>query len=92
MPSGDRVIVNPHIFSQIMDTISVSEWQIVQQHDGLRILLRGELQAQQEEALLHTLWQALIAQGASVPAIWIEHVAAIPRNASGKVIPIVPAP
>lgn len=88
-PSGDRVTVNPYVFSLIMHTIPAISWQIVQQHDGLRILLRGEPQALQEEALLHALRQALMAQGASVPPIWIEHVAAIPRNASGKVISII---
>lgn len=90
-PSGNQVKVNPHIFSQIMDRVSTREWQIVQQREGLRILLRGEQGEQQEEALIQALQQALAAQGVSVPPLWIEHVAAIPRNMSGKVTPIVPA-
>jgi phenylacetate-CoA ligase len=88
-PSGERITVNPHVFFQIMDSISASEWQIVQRQDGLHMLLRGDAHTQQEESLLQALRQALTAQGVSVPPIWIEHVAAIPRNASGKVIPIV---
>jgi phenylacetate-CoA ligase len=89
--TGERMTVNPHILTQVMDTVPASEWQIVQQHDGLRILLRGEPRARQDEELLHALRQALSAQGVSALPIWIEHVVAIPRNASGKVIPIVSA-
>jgi phenylacetate-CoA ligase len=89
--SGDRAMVNPHVFSQIMDRVSAREWQIVQQREGLHILLRGEQGEQSEETLLLALRQALAAQGVSVPPIWIEHVAAIPRNDSGKVAQIVTA-
>ncbi len=89
--SGDRVMVNPHVFSQIMDRVSAREWQIVQQRDGLRILLSGRQGERQEVMLLQAVRQALAAQGVSVPPIWIDHVAAIPRNESGKVIPIVSA-
>jgi putative adenylate-forming enzyme len=90
-PSGEQVEVNPHVFSQIMDSTSACEWQIVQMHEGLRILLRGEQGERNDEALLQALQQALISQGVSVPPLWIEHVAVIPRTESGKVIPIVSA-
>lgn len=87
--SGDQVTVNPHLFSQIMDSVSAREWQIVQQREGLRILLAGEQGEWQEETLLQSVRQALAAQGMSVPPIWIERVAALPRNESGKVTPII---
>jgi phenylacetate-CoA ligase len=88
--SGDQVRVNPHLFSQIMDGVSAREWQIVQQREGLRILLSGGQGERQEEMLLQAVRHALAAQGVSVPPIWIERVAALPRNESGKVTPIVP--
>ena len=88
-PSGGQVRVNPHLFTQLMDGVSAREWQIVQQREGLRILLSGEQGDQQEEVLLQALRQALEASGVSVPPIWIEHVVALPRNESGKVTPIV---
>lgn len=90
-PSGGQVGVNPHLFTQFMDSVSAREWQIVQQREGLRIVLCGEQNDQQEEALLQALRQTLADQGASVPPIGIEHVAALPRNESGKVSPIVSA-
>jgi phenylacetate-CoA ligase len=89
--SGDRVMVNPHVFSQIMDRVSAREWQIVQKREELHILLGGEQGERQEEMLLQALRQALAAQGVSVPPIWIERVTALPRNESGKVAPIVTA-
>jgi phenylacetate-CoA ligase len=89
-PSGERVLVNSHVFSHILDNLSVRGWQIVQQREGLHIVLAGE-QELQEEALLETLRQALAAQGVSLPPIRIERMAAIPRNESGKVMPIVSA-
>jgi phenylacetate-CoA ligase len=88
-PSGEQVKVNPHVLSQIMDSLSAREWQIVQQREGLRILLRGKEREQHDEAQRQALQQALASQGVSVPPIWIEHVAVIPRNESGKVTPIV---
>ncbi len=75
----------------VMDNISTCEWQIVQLREGLRVLLRGKQETQQEEALRQALQQALASQGVSVPPIWIERVAVIPRNESGKMTPIVPA-
>lgn len=89
--SGEQVRVHPLLLSQIMDKVSEREWQVMQLREGLRILLRGEQGEYQEEALLQALRQALAAQGVSVPPIWIEYVAVIPRNASGKVTSIVPA-
>lgn len=46
-----------------MDRVSAREWQIVQQWEGLRILLRGGQGERQEETLLQALRQALAAQG-----------------------------
>jgi phenylacetate-CoA ligase len=90
-PSGEQVMVNPHVLSQIMDSVSAREWQIVQLREGLRILLRGENGEQDDESLIRALRQVLRDQGVSMPAIWIEHVAVIPRNEGGKVNPIISA-
>jgi len=56
----------------------------VQEQDGLKILLSGVQESFSEEKLIVVLQQALVHQGAIVPPIHIQHVAAIPRNASGK--------
>ncbi len=89
--SGEQVKVDPHLLSQIMDRLSVHEWQIVQMREGLRIILRGEQGKMHDEALRQILQEALLSQGVRVPSLWIEHVTVIPRNESGKVIPIVSA-
>lgn len=91
-PSGESALVNPHVFSQFLDSVSAREWQIVQLREGLRILLSEGQGEQHDEALLQALQQALASQGLNVPHIWIERVTAIPRNESGKVIPIISAP
>lgn len=88
-PSGERVMVNSHVFSHILDSVSAREWQIVQQREVLHILLTEDQGELQEEALLEAVRQALAAQGVSLPSVRIEHVAAIPRNESGKAIPFV---
>lgn len=89
--SGDQVMVHPQTFYEVMDTVPVREWQIVQQPDILRILLAGGQGDLQEEIVVRALRHSLAAQGVNVPAIWIEHVAAIPRSESGKAALIVPA-
>ncbi len=82
-------MVNSHVFSHILDSVSAREWQIVQQREVLHILLTEDQGELQEEALLEAVRQALAAQGVSLPSVRIEHVAAIPRNESGKAIPFV---
>lgn len=82
--AGGEVAVIPHVFHRVMDTVPASGWQVVQEQDGLEVLLSGALDGLNEATLLDTLQQALAAQGAIVPPIRIQRVASIPRSASGK--------
>jgi phenylacetate-CoA ligase len=82
--AGREVAVIPHVFHRVMDTVSASGWQVVQEQDGLQVLLSGATDSLNESTLLDTLRQSLTAQGAIVPPIRIQRVTAIPRNASGK--------
>ena len=82
--TGGEVAVIPHVFHRVMDTVPASGWQVVQEQDELRVLLSGASESLNEATLLDALQQALAAQGAMVPPIHIQRVAAIPRNASGK--------
>jgi phenylacetate-CoA ligase len=82
--AGGEVAVIPHVFHRVLDTVPVSGWQVVQEQDGLKVLLSGVQERFSEEKLLAALQQALAHQGAIVPPIHIQRVAAIPRNASGK--------
>jgi phenylacetate-CoA ligase len=82
--AGGEVAMHPLVLYQAMKTVPVSGWQVVQEHDGLRILLSGVQAGWNEEPLLEALRQALSEQGAVVPPLCIQQVTAIPRNASGK--------
>lgn len=82
--TGGVVAVHPLVLYRAMETVPVSGWQVIQERDGLRVVLSGAPAGLSEEILLETLRQALTEQGAVVPAIHIQQVAAIPRNASGK--------
>jgi phenylacetate-CoA ligase len=79
-----QVAVIPHVFHRVMDTLPVSGWQIVQERNGLQVLLSGAQAGLHEETLLEALRRTLTEQGVMVPPIHIQRVAAIPRNASGK--------
>lgn len=78
---GD-VQIHPNVFHDVMDTVPNKGWQIVQEKDGLRILL---VQSQMENALLQKrLADALREKGADVSSIRIEAVDVIPKAKSGK--------
>ncbi len=81
---GSEISIHPNVFHEVMDAVSVSGWQIVQQGNTLRILLSGSQRDENDALLSKALSAALTAKGASIPEIQIEHVEAIPRTVSGK--------
>ncbi len=78
------VQVHPLVFSRIMDTLPVSGWQVIQEADGLHVLLSGVRGEFRDEVLAETLRQALSEQGAIVPRIELQRVESIPKRAAGK--------
>jgi putative adenylate-forming enzyme len=87
--AGGEVAVIPHVFHRVMDTVPAGGWQVVQEQDGLEVLLSAAPESLNETALLDALRQALTAQGAIVPPIRIQRVTAIPTSANGKMPLIV---
>ena len=83
-PAGEGINVHPIVFHNLMDTLSVSGWQIVQDADRLHVLLTGVPASFNEDSLADAIGRALAGQGAVVPRVNIEHVPAIPQNESGK--------
>jgi len=82
--SGGSVSVHPLVFHNIMDTLPVSGWQVVQEVDGLHILLagvRGVIDDKHLEGLVH---HALALQGVLIPHIQVDHVLSIPQTIAGK--------
>jgi phenylacetate-CoA ligase len=78
------VQVHPLAFSRVMDTLPVSGWQVIQEADGLHVLLSGVRSEFRDEVLVETLRQALSEQGAIVPRIELQRVESIPKTAAGK--------
>ena len=76
--------MQPLVFSQVMDTLPVSGWQVIQEVDGLHVLLSGVRGTFGDEVLTDTLRQALSEQGAIVPRIEVQRVESIPKTTAGK--------
>lgn len=81
---GGIVTVHPHAFHALMDSLPVSGWQIVQEANGLKVLLSGVRDGFVEESFNAALRKILVAQGVLPQTIQIQQVAAIPRTAAGK--------
>jgi phenylacetate-CoA ligase len=81
---GGVVRVHPLVFHRVMDRIATSGWQVVQEADGLRVLLAGFSEGQDTAAVGAALQQTLAEQRVAPLSVQIERVAAIPKAASGK--------
>ena len=83
--AGGRVTVQPLVFNRVMDVVPVSGWQVIQEaDDSLRLLVTGGRDGLTDTALRDQLTRSLAQEQVRVPAIKIEHVAAIPKTAAGK--------
>jgi putative adenylate-forming enzyme len=84
--SGGSITVHPIIFHRIMDTLPVSGWQVVQEADGLHVLLSGVRGSLHDAVVADTVRQALAKQGVAVPPVMVQRVARIPQSAGGKIL------
>jgi phenylacetate-CoA ligase len=81
---GGEISIHPLLFHIFLDMLPVSGWQVVQEADGLHILLacvHGVLDDCQIESQVQS---ALTAQKAVVPPIQVQRVDAIPQTVAGK--------
>ena len=76
--------VHSLLFSCIMDTLPVSSWQVMQEVDGLHVLLGGVRGEFGDEMLADTLRQALAEQGAIVPRVEVQRVTSIPKTTASR--------
>ena len=90
--AGSDIDIQPNVFHHIMDTVPTTGWQIVQEHDSVRVLLSGLPDGEQPQAVADAIGHALSAAGALVPRIFVELVTTIPKSASGKAPLITTAP
>lgn len=88
--SGGKIAVHPLTFHRVLDALPVSGWQVVQQADELTISLSGSTNGLNDQTVGDAVTQALRQQGVHVTRVTVEHVAEIPKSASGKV-PLIKA-
>jgi phenylacetate-CoA ligase len=79
-----EVVIQPLVFNRVMDVVPASGWQVIQGDADLTVLVSGLREDVADETIRDALSQALAAQGAVVPPIRVQRVAAIPKTAAGK--------
>lgn len=78
------VSIHPNVFHQALETAPVAGWQVVQQEDGLTVLVTGLRDGSWSEQLPASLGRLLAAQGAQAPPIRVVAVDALERGVTGK--------
>ncbi len=81
---GASVEVNPLAFHNVLDAAPASGWQVVEEADGLQVLLAGVSNGAVEADVVKALNRALEDLGVVVPRITVRHVQAIPKSTAGK--------
>jgi phenylacetate-CoA ligase len=81
---GGEVSIHPLTFHNLLDTLPVSGWQVVQERDGLHILLAHVHGVLDDSQIENSIKTALAAQEVVVPFIQVQRVAAIPQTIAGK--------
>lgn len=82
--AGGRVVIHPNVFHRLLEAVGAAEWQVVQEADGLRVILVGVPAPFDSESLRRRIVRVLVDMGAYEPAVRLEHARAIPKAASGK--------
>lgn len=82
--SGGQVTVQPALFHRIMDTVPAGGWQVVQEPEGLIVLLSGVREGFADSRLVDSLRRELAAQEVIVPSVKVRRIPAIPRTRAGK--------
>jgi putative adenylate-forming enzyme len=81
---GGEVRIHPLLFHTLLDMLPVSGWQVVQETNGLHILL-AQVHASLDDSQIESQVQnALMAQDAVVSLIQVHQVDAIPQTIAGK--------
>lgn len=82
--AGGEIAVHPTVFHAVMDTVPSNGWQVLQDANGLTLLLSNILGSFSDELLVSNLQKALITQEVVMPSINVRHVPAIPKGSGGK--------
>lgn len=79
-----KVEVHPLVFHRVLDTAGTTRWQVVQEADGLTILLAGLPPDADPGSLGREVEQALRSAGVVNVPMQVRRVEEIPRTALGK--------
>jgi len=82
--SGGTVRVHPNVFHQVLEGLPVQAWQVVEEPDGIRVLLARPEDSVDLSRVSVAIEQALEQQGVLARPVRIVQVEAIPRTALGK--------
>ena len=82
--AGSEVAVHPVAFHHVLDSLPVSGWQVIQEADGLRVLLSGVQNNVNDSQVADAITRNLTALHVRSPRISVQHVDVIPKNATGK--------
>jgi len=81
--AGETVPIRPLVFHRIMDTLPVSGWQVVQEADGLLVLLSGVCGTLDDAMVAGKVHETLAKQGVAI-SVEVRRVTSIPQGPGGK--------
>jgi putative adenylate-forming enzyme len=81
---GAAVSVHPNAFHGVLESIPAAGWQVVQEHDGLHVLLVGLRDPRACDAINSSIRRLLDAHGAAPLSVDVRQVAELRRGATGK--------
>jgi phenylacetate-coenzyme A ligase PaaK-like adenylate-forming protein len=88
--TGGDVVIHPNVFHRLLEPLPVKEWQVIQEAEGLRILLARPAGPVDTNRLAASMALALQDAGAEPQPVQVEIVDAVPRTKLGKA-PLVKA-
>lgn len=88
---GGTIAIHPIVFHRALEPVPAREWQVIQEDDGLRILL-GHAGAVATAQVAEQIARDLREAGAIPPPIRIELVDTVTRTALGKAPLVIAKP
>ncbi|MBI4330265.1 MAG: phenylacetate--CoA ligase family protein [Chloroflexi bacterium] len=83
--AGRTVAVQPNVFHNVMETLPVGGWQVLQERNNmLKVLVLNPGEGFNEESLIRGLAAALSRLGAESPLVRVEYVRSLSHGALGK--------
>jgi phenylacetate-coenzyme A ligase PaaK-like adenylate-forming protein len=82
--AGEPVRVHPNVFHRVLERAPVTEWQVVQEPDGIRVVLARPDAFLEDASMVADLKAELAGLGAAEPKVTIERVERVPCTAAGK--------